>query len=485
MKIRHRLARAATFGALLLSLGGGVCAAELKENSADIQQKIEIPTMVVTIKNTKNPGETGCNLALNEKWDPVLGGCAIPELITETGRVVSITATPASITADNSATSTLVATLKFKDGTPAGPGVPTTWTTTLGTLSSLNSSTNASGLTSVTLRGAVVGEATVTATAAKGGADTKVALVPVVAPVAGTRVISLVPTPSSVPADGTAVTLVATVRDSDGKVPGAGVVVYWSSTLNTLSTSRSQTDNAGLATATISGATVGVATVYATTTDLSNAANSGVGFDGLEEPSYSDKYRVRCVTPHDSSNIDCNFIWGAEPVRFLGFGTEDGRYGQPELWDLSVFDSRRFIKDTKTGYTYTIGNIETKAWTWDWSEYEWFFKIKRYAPITSATVTFTSKPIAPTVPEVRYDDNNNLDCWGWDVGGGYEYLCNLKWDGIQVWSGWLWVGGMTAYQFDMVIDGIRYQAAGWKWGESTPDAGGDGRDKYAVRRSLP
>ena len=46
------------------------------------------------------------------------------------------------------------------------------------------------------------------------------ALVPVVAPVVGTRVISLVPTPSSVPADVTAVTLVATVKDSDGKVPG-------------------------------------------------------------------------------------------------------------------------------------------------------------------------------------------------------------------------------------------------------------------------
>jgi len=480
MKIRHRLARAATFGALLLSLGGGVCAAELKENSADIQQKIEMPTMAITIKNTKNPGETGCNLALGEKWDPMLGGCAITEPITETGRVVSVKATPTSITADNTAISTLVATLQFKDGTPAGPGVPTTWTTTSGTLSSLKSSTNAAGLTSVTLRGAVAGEATVTATAAKGGANTKVTLIAPVAPILGTRVISLVPTPPSVPANGTPVTLVATVRDSKGQVPGAGVVVYWSSTLNTLSTTQSRTDNAGLATATISGATVGVATVYATTTDLSNAANSGVGFDGLEEPSYSDKYRVRCVTPHDSSNIDCSFIWGVEPVRYLGFGTEDGRYGQPELWDLSVFDGRRFFKDTKTGYTYTIGNIETKAWTWDWSEYEWFFKIKRHAPITSTSVTFTAN--VPTT-ETRFDKRNRVNVNSSMQTVAYLYSWDLIWDGVVVCGGGTIVEGFGTPPLDCTRGGYTYKQGKMK--ESLQNGEYDWDDAYQIIRTSP
>jgi hypothetical protein len=265
MKFRYRLARAATLGALVFS--GGVIAAQLKENTADIQQVVNIPGMAIAI----NSGGSGCNAARHEKWEPAQGGCSNIEWVKNTARVVSVTASPPSILANNIDASTLVATVKDGDGYLVGPGIPTSWWTTNGWLSGTSTVTNASGQTAVSLRGTVAGGATVTAAAVAGAASTSVWLN---ADPSTSRVVSLSPSPATVPADGTASALYATVRDAYNNVLPAGQPVYWAQTLNSLNTGLSYTDGGGVAVATIAGATPGVATIYARTAVSANAATN-------------------------------------------------------------------------------------------------------------------------------------------------------------------------------------------------------------------
>lgn len=265
MKIRHRLGRGAQIGALLLCFSGGVLAAQLKENSADILQAINVPGMSIDI----NPGNPGCDVAKHEKWEPTENGCSNTEWAKKTARVVSVIATPPEIAANNVATSTLVATVKDTDGNLVGGGIPTTWSTTRGTLSSTSSVTNATGQSVVTLRGTVAGLASVTASAVAGSSSGNVSLL---ADASTSRVVSLTSNPSTVAADGTKASLFATVRDAYNNILPAGQAVYWSATLNTLSGGLSYTDAAGVATATIAGATTGVSTIFAKTTVSGNAS---------------------------------------------------------------------------------------------------------------------------------------------------------------------------------------------------------------------
>lgn len=368
MITRHRrLARSAALGALLLSFSSAVFTAQLKENSADIQQIVNIPGMMVAI----NPGGVGCSAAKNEKWEPTANGCSNNEALKLTARVVSVTTSPASIIANNISTSTLLATVKYSDGALVSAGIPTSWSTSSGTLSSTSTVTNASGQTSVTLRGTVAGVAKVTATAVAGSASANVDLL---ADPSTSRVISLTPTPASVPVNGAGAQLFAVVRDAYNNILPAGQPVYWTTTLNGLNTGVSNTDAGGTAVASIAGATAGVATINARTAVSANA---------------------------------------------------------------------------------------------------------------STNVTFTSVAPPPITTETRGDDNNSLDCWGWNVGSGYEYMCNLYWDGKLIWGDWLWCCSSYPYTFDRVIDGIRYKAAGLFKSVPTPDTEDDGRDWYRITRSKP
>lgn len=267
MNIRHRLARATSYGALLLSFSGAVFAAQLKENSADIQQIINIPGMAINI----NPGGVGCNVVRHEKWEPTQNGCSNIEWVKQTARVISVTASPPSILANNIAASTLTATLVDGDGYLVGFGIPTSWGTSNGWLSSASTVTDASGKTAVALRGTVAGLATVTAAAVAGASAANVSLVP---DASTSRVVTLTPSPASVPANGTAAALYATVRDAYNNILPAGQPVYWSTTLNSLNTGLSYTDAAGTAIASIAGATPGTAAIYARTAVSANAATN-------------------------------------------------------------------------------------------------------------------------------------------------------------------------------------------------------------------
>lgn len=270
MNICHRLARAISSGALLLGFSGAVFAAQLKENSADIQQVINIPGMAINI----NPGGVGCNVVRHEKWEPTQNGCSNIEWVKQTARVISVTASPPSILANNVAASTLTATLVDGDGYLVGFGIPTSWGTSNGWLSSTSTVTDASGKTAVALRGTVAGVATVTAAAVAGAAAANVTLVP---DASTSRVIALTPSPASVPADWTAAGLYATVRDAYNNILPAGQAVYWAATLGGLNTGVSYTDGNGVAVATIASGSPGGSTVYARTA-VSGNATTGVTF---------------------------------------------------------------------------------------------------------------------------------------------------------------------------------------------------------------
>jgi hypothetical protein len=267
MKNRRKLARVATLGALLFSFSMGVFAAQLKENTADIQQVVNIPGMAIAI----NPGGSGCNTGRHEVWEPTQNGCSNYEWVKQTARVVSLTATPSTILANNISTSTLLATLKDGDGYLVGPGIPTTWATNTGSLSSYSTVTNASGQTAVTLRGTVAGVGTVTAAAVAGAASANVVLT---ADPSTSRVVALTPSPASVLANWTPAGLYATVRDAYNNILPAGQPVYWAATLGSLNTGTSYTDGNGVAVATIASGTPGVSTVYARTTVSANAATA-------------------------------------------------------------------------------------------------------------------------------------------------------------------------------------------------------------------
>lgn len=270
MKIRHRLARTAIFGALMLSVSGAVFAAQLKENSADIQQLVNVPGMAIVI----NPGGTGCNSGRHEVWEPTQNGCSNIEWVKKTARVVSLNASPPTIVANNIATSTLLATLKDGDGNLVGPGIPTSWGTTRGSLSSTSTVTNSSGQTSVTLRGTAAGVGTVTAAAVDGSARTNVTLT---ADPSTSRVVTLSPSPTSVPANWTPADLYATVRDAYNNILPAGQAVYWAATLGSLNTNVSYTDVNGLAVATIASGSAGNSTITARTA-VSNNATTSINF---------------------------------------------------------------------------------------------------------------------------------------------------------------------------------------------------------------
>ncbi|HGA2320504.1 TPA: inverse autotransporter beta domain-containing protein, partial [Pseudomonas putida] len=180
-----------------------------------------------------------------------------------TAKVISLTATPATITADGKSHSQLVATIADANGNPVGAGAPVSWVTTSGELASASTVTDEDSTATVELTSAVtIGTAKITAKAVAGSADTKVEFT---ADNATARVLSLVATPASITADGAATSqLVAVIEDANGNPVGAGIAVGWSTTDGKLSKSSTVTDANSRAIVTLTAPTqVGSGTVSA------------------------------------------------------------------------------------------------------------------------------------------------------------------------------------------------------------------------------
>lgn len=178
------------------------------------------------------------------------------------GVVAILSASPTSITANGSSTSTITATVKRLDGTLVGSGVTVSWTKTVGTLSAATSTTNGSGVATITLTSATLtGTSSVTATAHGVGLSTPVVFAPGVG-----HVTTNVANPTSIVGNGTSTsTLTATVKDANLNLVGAGTVVNWTTDLGTLTGATSVTNASGIATNILtSAASTGTATVAAT-----------------------------------------------------------------------------------------------------------------------------------------------------------------------------------------------------------------------------
>ncbi|WP_339382647.1 Ig-like domain-containing protein [Pseudomonas sp. R9.37] len=165
---------------------------------------------------------------------------------TGTAKVINLVATPTSITANGSDSSTLVATVQDAHGNQVGPGVAVNWSTSTGKVSNASSVTDASGKATITLTGTKAGTATVTASATAGGATATVQLI---ADENTARVVSVTATPSTIAANVEyGVQLVAMVEDANGNPLGAGVSVNWSSTpQGDIARTKTQTDASGKA----------------------------------------------------------------------------------------------------------------------------------------------------------------------------------------------------------------------------------------------
>ncbi len=187
---------------------------------------------------------------------------------------LTLVATPDSIEANGSSTSTLTAAVKDANGNAVGAGVTVTWTTTSGTLANPTSTTDASGFASVLLTSSTVAGA-VTVGAVAGAAYNSAALsfTPGV-PAAGDNGLALVATPDSIEADGVSTsTLHATVKDAHGNPVGAGITVNWTTSAGTLDVVSSTTNTNGVASAVLTSSTIaGAVTVEATAGAAVNSA---------------------------------------------------------------------------------------------------------------------------------------------------------------------------------------------------------------------
>ncbi len=187
---------------------------------------------------------------------------------------LAVTATPASIEANGSSTTTLSATVKGSEGQAVGAGLLVNWTTSAGTLTSATSTTDALGVATVVLTSPTqVGTSTVEASA---GSATGSATVTFTAgtPASG-NTLSVVAAPTSITADGTSTTILSTtLKDQYGNLVGAGVPVNWTTTLGLLASPSTVTDSSGVATVVLTSSTqAGTASVHATAGTAHGDAN--------------------------------------------------------------------------------------------------------------------------------------------------------------------------------------------------------------------
>lgn len=179
-----------------------------------------------------------------------------------TAKVTSVTSTLSSLVADGVSFSTITAIIQDENGNTVPVNTPITWSTTSGQLSSLTSLTDVNGQTTVTFKTTLAGNATITASAAKGNGTVSITATP---NTSTARVISINSSAPSVVANNTTSSVISvTVHDVNGNPVPANTPIGWSTTFGTLSSNLTYTDTNGVATASILSSTVGNAIITAT-----------------------------------------------------------------------------------------------------------------------------------------------------------------------------------------------------------------------------
>lgn len=180
-----------------------------------------------------------------------------------------VTVDKTSIVADDAEVATFSAVVKDANGNPVA-NVDVTWDTTFATLGATTSKTNDAGVASVTLRGAALGTAQVSA---RLGSATAVNAPPVTltANSATARIATLTSSIAKITSTGDeSSTLTATVTDASGHVL-QGATVDWSTTRGDLAGATSVTDANGQATMTFTAIETSTSDQTATITAGTNS----------------------------------------------------------------------------------------------------------------------------------------------------------------------------------------------------------------------
>ncbi|MBO1014301.1 Ig-like domain-containing protein [Achromobacter sp. SD115] len=164
-------------------------------------------------------------------------------------RVGSASTSKTRIVANGRDSAIFTAMVLDGNGNSRGEGHVVNWSTDLGTLDGATSKTNASGAaTAVLTAGTVAGLASVTARVGAGDPGATVSVTLMADPLSP-RVASLTASKTSGRANGTdTVTLTATVRDANGNLEDAGIIVNWTTNRGTLAAATSSTNARGMAT---------------------------------------------------------------------------------------------------------------------------------------------------------------------------------------------------------------------------------------------
>ncbi len=164
-------------------------------------------------------------------------------------RVGSASTSKTRIVANGRDSAIFTAMVLDGNGNSRGEGHVVNWSADLGTLDGATSKTNASGAaTAVLTAGTVAGLASVTARVGAGDPGATVSVTLMADPLSP-RVASLTASKTSGRANGTdTVTLTATVRDANGNLEDAGIIVNWTTNRGTLAAATSSTNARGMAT---------------------------------------------------------------------------------------------------------------------------------------------------------------------------------------------------------------------------------------------
>ena len=280
-------------------------------------------------------------------------------------RVVVFTVDSASVTAGSGTPITLSATVQDLQGNAIGAGVTVNWTASLGSLASASSVTDASGkVTAVLTPGTVAGTSNLSAKAAVGDPG-KSASVLFVADPTTAKVVTLNGTPSSAPANGSAViSLTASVQDANGNPVGSGVAVNWATTLGNLSGSMSLTNASSQASMSlVAPGTIGTATVSAKGVAGDVGKTTAVTFVSPAVTRYDSgnffefTYNVACTSAPASNPAIGVIVWdgvvvnfnGVEftPIVIGGYSYRGGNKMSDVLVDLDAADCNEYTHEAR------------------------------------------------------------------------------------------------------------------------------------------
>lgn len=264
--------------------------------------------------------------------------------------IVSLNAAPAGkFLADGTDVVTFTATVHRTTGEVAA-GETVNWSTTRGALNRTATTTNSSGVTSITLRSSSIGMATVKATSDKTSMSESVEFVTPIPDFVG---ITASPNSGLLANGSNRSTITATLQYANGK-RASGQSVSFTTSRGNLSRGSTTTNAKGLATVTLSSTSHGSATI--TAQHSNKKATTSVTFDEVMVP------RITGISASPTSGIEADGSSGStitatvknqhgSPVsdELVSFSTSLGRLHQSSAWTNDSGNASAWLTSNQTG----------------------------------------------------------------------------------------------------------------------------------------